>query len=74
MFDKTELVKLNVSGMHCGHCKARVEEALKNVKGVKKVEVDLEHASAEVAYIPGKTGADELIAAVTATGFGAELA
>ena len=72
MFDKTENVKLKVNGMHCMHCKASVEEALKAVKGVKKAEADLESASATVTYVPAKTNIESLIAAVVAAGFEAE--
>lgn len=32
---------LKVNGMHCGHCKASVEEAAAKVPGVSKPEVDL---------------------------------
>ncbi len=74
MFDKTESVKLNVSGMHCGHCRASVESALKSVNGVKKAEVDLENACAFVTYVPAKTGTDELIKAVSDAGFSAVVA
>ena len=74
MFEKTEEIKLNVSGMHCMHCKASVETALKELKGVKKADVDLEGAFAVVKYVPEKINADAMIAAVKAAGFEAELA
>lgn len=32
---------LKVNGMHCGHCKAAVEEAAARVPGVSGPEVDL---------------------------------
>ena len=32
---------LKVNGMHCGHCKASVEEAAAKIPGVSKPEVDL---------------------------------
>ena len=72
MFEKTETAVLNVTGMHCAHCKANVESVLRAVKGVKKVEVDLEHGKAQVKYVPAKAGTEKLIEAVTALGFGAE--
>ena len=52
--------------MHCCHCKAKVEAALKAVKGVKKVCVDLESATAEVSYRASETNPAALAAAVTA--------
>lgn len=33
--------QLQVEGMTCMHCKMRVEKALKAIKGVKAVDVDL---------------------------------
>jgi copper chaperone CopZ len=32
--------KLNVTGMHCGHCKAAVEEAAGKVSGVRNPVAD----------------------------------
>ena len=40
--------KLNVEGMMCEHCQARVEKALAAVKGVKRAQVDLEAKTATV--------------------------
>lgn len=37
-----------IEGMSCKHCVAAVEKALKNVKGVSKVNVDLDNKSAVV--------------------------
>ncbi len=31
-----------VEGMHCMHCAKKVEDSLKKIKGVKKVDVELE--------------------------------
>ena len=39
---------LKIEGMMCGHCRARVEKALKAVPGVQAVEVSLEAKTAEV--------------------------
>ncbi|MGM9553455.1 MAG: heavy-metal-associated domain-containing protein [Faecousia sp.] len=39
---------LKIEGMMCGHCKARVEKALKAVTGVETVEVSLENKTATV--------------------------
>lgn len=37
--------KINISGMTCGHCSARVEKALNEIEGAE-AKVDLESASA----------------------------
>lgn len=72
LFEKCENVTLKVSDMHCGHCKAKVEAALKSVKGVRKVDVSLENATAKVEYRASETTPEALAAAVTGAGFRAE--
>ncbi len=69
LFTKTETITLNVGGMHCKHCAARVEAALKGVAGVKRVAVDLEKETATVNYVPNKTDANAMVAAVVKLGF-----
>ena len=63
MFEKAEKLTLHIEGMSCGHCVKHATEALKAVKGVK---------SAEVTYLPSKTGRGALIDAVRAAGYEAE--
>lgn len=69
LFEKTENAILSVEGMHCNHCKAKVENALKAVKGVKKFEVSLEKAEASVDFLPSKTCPEAIAEAVTKIGF-----
>lgn len=33
---------IKVNGMHCDHCKAAVEDAIKKIPGVKSAHVDLD--------------------------------
>ncbi len=73
MFDKTETAVLSVSGMHCNHCRGKVEQALSSLKGVKSVDVDLASATAHVTYVPAKTNVEAMVAAVNDAGFGAEV-
>lgn len=73
MFEKTEKLVLDVEGMHCGHCKARVEAALKAVKGVKTAEADLASATAEVVFVPSKVQPEAIAEAVCAIGFDAKV-
>ena len=56
----------------CTAAIAKVEAALKAVKGVKKVCVDLESATAEVSYRASETNPAALAAAVTEAGFPAK--
>ena len=69
LFDKTENVIISIEGMHCNHCKAKVENALKSVKGVKKIAVSLENSSAAVDYAAKKVTPVEIADAVTNAGF-----
>jgi copper chaperone len=65
-------IELNVSGMTCGHCKAAVEKALKNVNGVADVNVNLEAGKAEVKG--ENVSLEALVAAVTEEGYTARVA
>jgi len=62
-----------VSGMSCAGCQAHVQRALEHTPGVERAAVNLLLHSASVAYDPAKTSPERLIAAVRATGYGAEL-
>ena len=57
---------LKIEGMMCGHCRARVEKALKAVPGVQAVEVSLEDKTAEVT---GSASEEELKRAVGEAGY-----
>ena len=59
---------LVVEGMKCMHCVAHTEEALKKVKGVKKVTVSLEEKTA-VVLSNDKVTNEELVQAVEEQGF-----
>jgi Cu+-exporting ATPase len=48
MFGKKITVEFNVEGMMCGKCREHVENALKAVNGVKKVDVSLEDKKVKV--------------------------
>ncbi len=69
LFEKSENTVISVEGMHCNHCKGKVEATLKALKGVKKFEVSLENASASVAYLPSKISPADIANAVTKAGF-----
>ena len=72
LFSKKEAVNLDVTGMHCEKCVARVTEALEGVDGVTGVEVRLEDNAATVEG--HGVDATALVAAVESAGFGAALA
>ena len=66
------MITIKIEGMSCGHCRAAVEEALKQVEGVTAVlEVSLEKG---LAQIEGDAPAERLIEAVKQSGYEAEIA
>lgn len=58
LFKKIEKT-VHIEGMHCKHCAAHVEEALKTLPGVKSVSVNLEKKEASI--ISAKPLSDESI-------------
>lgn len=64
-------VQLSVTGMTCGHCQKKVENALNAVDGVFGVFVDRVAGSAEVEFDESRTDVTALVAAVEAVGYGA---
>lgn len=59
---------LKVVGMHCGHCKGKVEAALRGVDGVYAATVNLATGEAEVETGDG-VSSDRLVAAVEQAGY-----
>lgn len=68
MNDPAQTIELTVIGMTCGHCRAAVESALRDVSGVTAVSVDLEHGRAEVK---GEADLSSLVRAVEEAGYDA---
>jgi copper chaperone len=65
-------VQLRVTGMTCGHCQQTVEDALKKVKGVYAVLVDLQEMTAEVDFDESRSTPEDLTAAVERVGYGVQ--
>ena len=63
-----------VTGMTCSACSAHVEKAVGKVDGVNDFTVSLLTNSMSVTYDESKTSPQEIIAAVTAAGYGASVA
>lgn len=63
---------LGITGMDSEHCANIVENALKSVKGVKEVKVNLATEKATVYYSPLKAKISDMISAVEKAGYGAE--
>src|SRR5512143_1963082 len=69
-----ETTTLDVTGMTCAACGARVGRALKQAPGVSDANVNLVTAKATVEFDPGATSAEDLADVVRSTGYGAEVA
>ena len=69
-FKKQEAVEgttiYTVEGMHCNHCKAAVEKAVGELKGVASAEVNL---GAKTVTVTGTVTEDEVRKAVEKAGF-----
>jgi len=65
-------LSFTVPGMHCGHCKAAVTEEVERVRGVTRVDVDLD---AKLVRVEG-TEVDQasVVAAIDEAGYAAEAA
>lgn len=60
---------INVKGMSCAHCERRLESAVKEIKGVKKVKADHVAGILTVEYNEKKTNIEELNNVVRQTGY-----
>ena len=66
-----ETIRLDVDGMTCAACVARVEKKLNRLDGVDAT-VNLASESATVRFDPAVLGVDQLVAAVESAGYRAE--
>jgi copper chaperone CopZ len=67
----TKQTTLKVNGMHCEGCSSSVEKALKGVKGISAVKVDLKGGKATVDFDPEVVNEKDMAAAVKKAGFAA---
>ena len=67
----TETLALDLTGMHCASCVARIERSLKKVAGVTDAAVNLAANRAGVTFNPSQTSPAALVAAVEKAGYGA---
>src|SRR4051812_22371683 len=66
-------IVIPVGGMTCAACQAHVQRALRKLPGVRKASVNLMTREAAVAFEPDKVVPDELVSAIRASGYEAEL-
>jgi Cu+-exporting ATPase len=67
-------VVLDLEGMTCSSCAARIEKALKGVPGVTRAAVNLATEQAHVRFEPSRTRPDDLLRAVESEGYKARIA
>jgi cation transport ATPase len=67
----TEALTLDIVGMHCASCTGRVEQALSNLPGVLRAEVNLASEQARVEFVDGMVEPSALAAAVRSAGYDA---
>jgi Cu+-exporting ATPase len=68
-----ERIRLDLEGMTCASCAARIEKKLSRVEGVEVCSVNYATEEAAVAYDPQRVEVDDLIHAVEAAGYSAHL-
>ena len=44
------ILEIVIKGMHCEHCKKRIEEALKKVENIQKLKIDLKSGKTIIKY------------------------
>ncbi len=69
-----EHLLLDVEGMHCASCTSRVEGALGNLPGVTSARANLATNQASVEYDARRVTIDQLLAALRAGGYAAQVA
>ena len=62
-------LRLEVGGMHCGGCVARVEKTLARTPGIRRATVNLATGRADIAYIPGAIDTAEIVSRIEAAGY-----
>lgn len=65
--------ELDVKGITCGSCAARIRDALSRISSVDSVAVDVGRGRATVQSSGEDPTADELVAALAAIGYSAQL-
>ncbi len=72
--NRQETVVLDLEGMTCSSCAARIEKALKGVPGVTSAAVNFATEQAHVRFEPSRTRPDDLLRAVEGEGYKARIA
>ena len=67
-----ESIELNVEGMHCTGCSARLQKVLSNLDGISNAEVSFEKGMANIEFNKEIITLDEIKNAIVDSGFEVE--
>lgn len=70
----SEHVRIPIEGMTCQSCVARITRAVRTVRGVETVRVDLRREQATVGFDPSRTSVTAVVAAIIGAGYEASTA
>lgn len=70
---KNETVTIKCEKMHCMGCKAAITEAVQQVEGVKKIDVDLKTKIIKVTFDNSRTDAGTISAKISEAGYENEI-
>jgi len=68
-----ERVEIKIQGMNCAACASRIEKKLQRIDGVQEALVNLATEKAVVKYLPAVVKPEDLTAAITSIGYGAQV-
>ena len=60
---------LSVPGISCDHCKMSIEQAVGELAGVDKVEVDISARTVDLSFDEAAVGLDQIIDAIEEVGY-----
>lgn len=67
-------VDLNIEGMTCAACSARIEKVVGRLPGVEAIAVNLASEKGHVRFVPGVLQERDILAAIEKAGYGAKVA
>ena len=65
----SKTMTLDIKGMSCGICAAKIENSLKKLEGVSKASVDHKVGKGTVVYDESKVSPEKIVEACNKTGF-----
>ncbi|MDR0936899.1 MAG: cation transporter [Oscillospiraceae bacterium] len=60
---------LKIDGMSCGHCEIAIQDAIRKLPGIKKVQAKRRKAAAKVRYDAAQVTVEQLVSAVSEIGY-----